>query len=218
MKNACKMVLFDLDGTLLDTLDDLTDSVNTVLHRYGCPERDRQSVRRALGNGARALLEESLTEPMAPQRFEQMLAEYRAYYAAHCCCKTRPFDGMLPLLQALREAGIGVAVVSNKPDEATQQTCRHYFNGYLDMAVGFRDSLPPKPQPALPNLVLSHFRVPAAQCVYVGDTEVDYQTALLGGMQPVLVSWGFRSREELLALQPPVLADTVNELHRLLLG
>ena len=214
----CKMVLFDLDGTVLDTLEDIAQSVNQALRLYGFPERTREEVRSFLGNGSRYLIEKAVPENASPEEIELVHQCHNAYYAAHCCVKTAPFDGIPRLLKTLREHGILTAVVSNKPDNATQETCRHYFDGCLDAAIGQQDGIARKPQPDMAMLVLSRFGIAPEEAVYVGDTEVDYQTALNGGMRPILVSWGFRDREALAALNAEIITDTMEQLEKRLLG
>lgn len=196
-KKKYEAVLFDLDGTLLDTLEDLTDSVNAILEKYGYPKRGKKEIRKFLGNGSRKLMEQALPEMVEQERFEQMLAEYTAYYKAHMEEKTRPYDGILELLDALQERKIRIGVVSNKFDTAVKELCEKYFAGKVDEAAGEQESLGIRRKPA-PDMVLaaaSSLGIKRENCLYVGDSEVDLQTAENAGMDCVGVCWGFRDEE-----------------------
>lgn len=192
-----KAVLFDLDGTLLDTLEDLTDSVNAILEKYGYPKRERKEIRQFLGNGSRKLMEQSLPETVEQEKFEQLLTEYTVYYRAHMEEKTKPYDGILPLLDMLRERKIGIGVVSNKFDTAVKGLCEKYFLGKVDQAAGEQEALGIRRKPA-PDMVLAaaeKMGVKREHCLYVGDSEVDLQTAENAGMDCVSVCWGFRDEK-----------------------
>ena len=177
-------ILFDLDGTLLDTLGDLCDSVNHTLSHFGYPERSLEEVRRFVGNGALQLIRLSIPQgedPAAP------FAYFQEYYNAHCRIKTQPYEGILPALDALKEK-YPVAIVSNKPDRAVKQLCADYFPGIW--ALGEAPDCPRKPAPDMVYKAMAQLGV--ERCIYVGDSEVDILTAKNAGVPCLSVSWGFR--------------------------
>lgn len=187
-----KLVIFDLDGTLLDTLEDLADSVNFALRQHGFPTRTLSEVRTFVGNGMQKLIERAVPNGTDAQTVQEVLKQFKTYYAAHCTCKTKPYDGIVPLLQTLREKGILTAVVSNKGDFAVQSLCADYFPGLLDFAVGEKEGIRRKPCPDSVLAVLTHFQAAAEEAVYVGDSDVDIETAQNAGMDCISVTWGFR--------------------------
>jgi len=182
-------ILFDLDGTLLNTLDDLTDAVNYALARFDCSPRTPQQVRSYLGNGAKQLIALSLPETNAPD-VDAVLDVYRTYYNAHCQIKTGPYDGIPEALKKLGDK-YPLAVVSNKPDSATKPLIAQYFPGIY--ALGEKSDCPRKPAPDMLKRAMSDIGVEA--CVYIGDSEVDVLTARNTGVPCIAVSWGFRDRE-----------------------
>lgn len=210
-------ILFDLDGTLLDTLDDLTDSVNHILAGYGCPERSRREIRSFLGNGARELIRLSLPRDTKID-IDEALAAYQAYYRAHSGIRTRPFDGIPEALAALA-AQYPIAIVSNKPDAPTKSLCAHFFGAEI-CAIGQSDDCPRKPAPEMLYRAMSQIGVDA--CIYVGDSEVDILTAKNVGAPCVSVLWGFRDEADLinsgathLCRTPAELPEQIKELTRL---
>ena len=186
-------ILFDLDGTLLSTLEDLTDSVNYTLRHYGCPERSLEEVRSFVGNGAKRLIALSLPGKETDPSVEEALAFYQDYYAAHAQIKTRPYDGILEALEEIRKE-FPVAVVSNKPDRATKPLCKEYFGEEI-FAMGESESCPRKPAPDMVWQGMAAIGV--EKCVYVGDSEVDVITAQNAGVKCLSVLWGFRDRKTL---------------------
>ena len=205
-------VLWDMDGTVLDTLEDLAAAVNVSLRRFSLPEASMEAVRAGLGNGAAHLI--SCVCPEA--RREAVLAFYKPWYDAHCNIRTRPYPGILPLMERLRDRGVKQAIISNKPDPAVQELAKSYFPGLLDSAVGESPSVRRKPNPDAVLAAVEQMGLTAADCVYIGDTEVDLATAKNAGMACIAVSWGFRSREQLLAAGATALAATAEELETLL--
>jgi phosphoglycolate phosphatase len=182
-----KGILFDLDGTLLDTLADLTDSVNYALAQFGCPPRTQDEVRDFIGNGARQLIHLSLPGKADDPDTDQVLACYQQYYKTHSRIKTRPYPGVVETLQTLA-AKYPVAIVSNKPDAATKILCREFFGDIY--ARGEDADCPRKPAPDM--LYKAMEAVGADSCVYVGDSEVDVLTAANAGAECLSVTWGFR--------------------------
>ena len=210
-KSRARAVLFDMDGTLLDTLEDLQDSVNHVLLAHGYPARTREEIRAFLGNGAAMLLRRALPDTVGEEEFAALLTEYKAWYQAHNCIKTHPYPGIPELLDKLRKSGVQVAIVSNKPDPTTKALAEKFFPGVP--AFGQRDDLPPKPAPDLVLCALKELGCPRESAIYVGDSEVDIQTAWNCRMNYIGVSWGFRGREKLLAVAPrAIVVDRAEEI------
>ena len=185
-------LLFDLDGTLLNTLEDLLDATNFALARCGYPPRTLRELRRFVGNGAENQIRMSLPEGASPEEVQRVLKIYKPYYTEHCQVKTRPYDGILEALAVLKEK-YPIAVVSNKPDAAVKALCAELFPGIF--ALGEAPDCPRKPAP---DMVFKACRaIGADTCVYVGDSEVDVRTAKNAGVPCLSVLWGFRDREEI---------------------
>lgn len=214
--NSEKAIIFDLDGTLLDTLDDLTDCVNYVLGKHGYKLRDRLEIRRFLGNGARYLIDCSLGGALEGDAFECFLEEYKAYYEKNSGIKTAPYENIVDLLGRLREKGFKLAVVSNKPDGAARYLCDLHFPKLIDFVIGDRADIRRKPAPD--PVLLAMRELGCDDAIYVGDSEVDIQTAKNANVPCVSVAWGFRDRDELIASGADYLADTADELGVILLN
>lgn len=185
-------ILFDLDGTLLNTLTDLHRAVNYVLRQNGCPERSVQEVRRFVGNGARRLIEQALPAVPSDAQVDGALEVFHIYYNATCNDTTCPYPGILEALEVLKK-DYPVAVVSNKPDPAVKALCKTYFGDAT--ALGVTENIPRKPAPDMVRKVMEQMQVDT--CVYVGDSEVDVLTAKNAGVPCISVLWGFRDREEI---------------------
>ena len=190
-----QLMIFDLDGTLLNTLEDLTDSVNYVLWKHGYPERTVQEVRSFVGDGIHKLIERSLPEETLPFVVEECFREFTAYYKVHCADKTRPYDGIPEMLVRVRKAGIRTAVVSNKADYAAKELCAKYFPGMFDEVVGERMGIHRKPSPDSVNEVIRLLGVSKEETVYIGDSDVDVQTAKNAGIDGIFVAWGFKGAD-----------------------
>ena len=186
-------ILFDLDGTLLDTMDDLADAANATLVHFGYPRRSTEEVRSFIGNGAERLMRLSFPETADDQLIDQALAFFKTYYAAHSRGKTKPYDGIPEALTEIKKA-FPVAVVSNKPDIATKPLCRDYFGADI-FAIGESSACPRKPAPDMVYQAMK--AVGADHCIYVGDSEVDVMTARNAGVPCLSVLWGFRSKADL---------------------
>ncbi len=206
-----KAVLFDMDGTILDTIADLRDAVNHTLAMYGYPACDTQRVKDATGNGARNLIAYCLPQGEATPDFEKIFAEYKSYYAAHTCIKTAPYAGIAELMGELRASGCKVAIVSNKPDGAVKTLAAKFFSGIPAFGEA---GLPRKPAPDMVYHALEVLGADKGGAVYVGDSEVDVATARNAGMDLVAVSWGFRSHERLVESGAVNIADTVSQLRQ----
>lgn len=205
-------VIFDLDGTLLNTLDDLRDALNYTLHAFGRPLRTLEEVRRFVGNGIPNLIERA-TSPGAPIR--EMLDVFLPYYQLHNMDKTRPYEGVSEMLDRLKAQGRAMAIVSNKVHAASQALCGEFFP-QVDVVVGSQPGLPNKPAPDMVRAAMERLGVGPAETVYVGDSEVDLATARNAGLDCVCVTWGFRDKEELERQGGTVFAATPQELERLL--
>lgn len=191
-----KAIIWDLDGTLLDTLEDLAASTNAALTAHGYPPRSLSEVRAFVGNGVRNLIARALPRENCPD-YEAVFADFRTHYAAHCNDRTRPYPGILDALRELKAAGIPMAVVSNKLDPAVKALCRLHFGDLLDCAIGECDGLARKPAPDMVFRALD--LLGCTEGIYVGDSEVDIATAENAGLPAVIVGWGFRPAETLLA-------------------
>jgi phosphoglycolate phosphatase len=193
--------IFDLDGTLLDTLDDLAAAVNYALRSYGMPEHSREEVRRFVGNGVRMLMIRAIPDGERNPQFEEVFSTFRQYYLEHSLDRTRPYDGIPEMLARLKQRGCRLAVVSNKFDAATKELCRHFFADTIEVAVGEHEAegIRKKPAPDTVNEALSQLGVDRLDAVYVGDSDVDLQTARNAGLPCISVLWGFRDKDFLLA-------------------
>ncbi len=205
-------IIFDLDGTLLNTLDDLVDSVNYVMTYLGFPGKSRREVRNYVGNGMRRLMELSLPRNVDPHQIEQAFSIYRDYYTEHCRVKTKPYGGILELLGTLKKSGYKMAIVSNKNDAAVRALRDIYFSEYIETAIGEKENIRKKPAPDTVLQALKELNSSKGETLYIGDSEVDKQTADNAGMQCVLVSWGFRDKEQLETLMPAGVIDSPLEL------
>ena len=212
-----KAVLFDMDGTLLDTLEDLCDSTNHALAQMGYPLRGIEEIRRFIGNGAEKQIRRAVPEGTSEGKIMETLAAFRAYYQDHCQIKTKVYDGLLDVLSEMKEKGVKMAVVSNKPDAAVKKLSREYFGDRLDYAIGPSDGVRCKPYPDMAEEALKALGVEKKDAVFVGDSEVDVQTGLNAGLDVIAVSWGFRSREVVIEAGASKIADNASELEKLIL-
>ena len=210
--------IFDLDGTLLDTLEDLYRAVNHALRDHGLPLRTRDEICSFVGNGVELLVRRSLPMGYTEETASSVLSAFKTTYAAVCKDNTKPYEGILPLLSTLRERGIRIAVVSNKFDAATKALCAEYFGELVEVAVGERADIRKKPAPDTVFEALTALGASAAGAVYIGDSEVDIQTAKNCDMDCISVTWGFKDTDFLLANGAKTLAHTPDELLGLLLS
>ena len=193
-------VVFDLDGTLLDTLGDLAGSVNYALRKHGLPECSLQEVRSFLGNGIVRLMQGAVKNAVQGAAFEEVFQTFRSHYLEHCLDTTQPYPGILPMMEKLREAGVKMAIVSNKLHPAVQELSRRFFAELVTSAVGESETVRRKPNPDGVLRALKEMGSRPEEAVYVGDSEVDWETARNAGLRCALVCWGFRDEEFLRAL------------------
>lgn len=190
-----KLAVFDMDGTILNTLEDLADSTNYALRVNGLPERTIEEVRRFVGNGIRLLIERAVPKNTENEVIDKVFDTFKEYYKTHCAVKTKAYDGIKEVLLSLRKAGCLTAVVSNKADFAVQDLCKDYFEGLFDIAVGERAGIKKKPAPDSVFEVLSKLNTDKKDAVYIGDSDVDFATAVNAGMDVIMVGWGFRDEK-----------------------
>lgn len=205
-----KHCIFDLDGTLLDTLADLANAVNYALRLNSMPEHTVDEIRFMVGNGVRKLLQRAVPQGEENPLFEKAFADFRTYYAAHSFDTTRPYDGIMPLLAELKGKGVKMAVVSNKMDAATKPLVKRFFGDYIDVAIGENEAEGVKRKPA-PDMVfkaMAELGVQADDCVYIGDSDVDFHTAQNSNLPCISVLWGFRDKDFLASFGATCFADT----------
>ena len=209
-------VIFDMDGTILETMEDMWTSVNVTMDHVGYPRRTMDEVRRFVGNGAAKLIERCMPAGAEDPKYPAALEFYRAYYDAHAQNRTGPYPGVPELLERLSHEGIRLAVVSNKPDEAVRALAERYFPGVFPVAIGNREGWATKPAP---DSVYEAMRLLGAEqksTVYVGDSDVDVDTARNAGLDSVIVTWGFRDENFLRAHGAQRLAHNADELYKML--
>lgn len=212
-----KLAIFDLDGTLLDTLGDLHSSVNFALRKFGFPERTIDEVRAFIGNGVVKLMERSTPEGVDSETQQRCLDIFRKHYLAHMSDTTAPYEGTAELLKKLRTDGVKIAVVSNKLHPAVEDLCESYFPGLIDKAVGVSVEEERKPSPINVIRTAELFEADFSECIYIGDSEVDVQTAYNAEVQCIGVTWGFRDRESLMANGCDFIAETADEVYELII-
>ncbi len=205
-------ILLDMDGTVLNTLEDLADAMNAALRRFGMPERSLGEARAFVGNGSARYVELAVP-PGTPEALRQTVLDwYKPYYDAHCSEKTRPYEGVPALLRTLRAAGLRLVIISNKPDPSVRQLAERHFPGLLDLAVGETAQLRRKPWPDMIDAAVRRLGLDKDRCLYVGDSEVDVLTAHNAGIDCACVCWGFRSREQLEEAGAPLIFDAPETL------
>lgn len=208
-------VIFDLDGTLLDTLDDLTDSVNYAMKTMGWPVRTRQDVRSFLGNGIRVLMKKSSPDSVSDEEFEKAFSVFKEYYDIHNQDKTVPYDGMIELMRCLKKKGIKMAIVSNKVQSAVDVLRDKFFSDVIEYALGDSPDMARKPAPDSCYKALELLKANYDESVYVGDSEVDLETAKNAGLDCIAVLWGFRDEDYLIEQGAKIFARTPEDIERM---
>ena len=209
MKNTA---VFDMDGTILNTLDDLMDSTNFALKNNGLKERSLEEIRFFVGNGIQKLIERAVPQGTSKEVFEKVFADFKSHYKIHCADKTSYYDGIPSVIQTLRKMGVKTAVVSNKADFAVQELVEVYFKGLFDVALGEKAGVSKKPSPDMVNAALSVLGVEKESAFYIGDSDVDFETAKNSSLDFIGVSWGFRGRKFLENLGAKNIIDSPEEL------
>lgn len=207
-------IIFDLDGTLMNTLDDLAISTNYALSQTGLPERTVEEVRRFVGNGVRKLIERAVPENTSAEVVNSVLSCFHHHYMIHCKDHSRPYDGIMSLLDSLKNRGVKMAIVSNKPDSGVKSLNAEYFAEFIDVALGENEKagIPRKPSPEMVYEVIKQLGVSAETCLYVGDSEVDIMTARNAGIDCLSVTWGFKDADFLTQNGATRMIDTPLEL------
>lgn len=206
------LVIFDMDGTILNTLDDLKDSLNVTFRHFGFPERSLEEVRSFVGNGIGKLIERAVPDGLSIKEKEAVLEYFTDYYGAHSQDKTRPYDGIVDAIREIRTHGIKTAVVSNKIDFAVKDLVERFFCGLFDYSLGESVGLNRKPHPDMVNKVLSEMNVDKSRAVYIGDSEVDIMTASNSTLPIIAVSWGFRDKDFIRSKGAEIIVDSPKEL------
>lgn len=192
-----KAVIFDLDGTLLNTLEDLADSVNEMLRSFSCPERSLEEIRQFVGNGMKKLVWRSVPADFDRDKSDSAYERFREVYRKNMRNKTCPYDGIIPCLEALKEKGIRAIVTSNKNDDAVKNLCKEYFGELVTLSVGAKAGIPVKPDPAMVFNAMEEAGLEKESCIFVGDSDTDILTAKNAGLESIGVLWGFRDRDVL---------------------
>ena len=213
-----KLAVFDMDGTILNTLDDLTDATNHALRTFGYPEHSIEEVRFFVGNGIAKLIERATPAGTSEEERAKVRAEFMDYYKIHSADKTGPYTGINDLLKKLRAAGVKTAVVSNKPDVAVRELVKTYYDGLFDAAVGDMEGQAVKPAPDMCLKVFKELGMGPENAVYIGDSDTDIMTARNAGLDEILVSWGFRGREFLTEHGAKNICDTPDEVYDVIKG
>ena len=212
-----ELVIFDLDGTILDTLGQLTVAFNHALELSGILPVTKEFMRTRIGNGARNLVRLSIADVEGADE-EKISADYREYYNSHCTENTEPFDGIKELLAELKRNGIRTAVVTNKSDGAAKKLCEYNFPGLLDVVRGHEEGIPHKPDPTIVNDIIRMYGISCEKTVIVGDSEVDILTAVNSNVEHISVTWGYKDASFLIANGATDMASDVMELRQLLMG
>lgn len=207
-------IIFDLDGTLMNTLDDLTISTNHALSQMGFTTRTIDEVRQFLGNGVRTLIEMALPEKTTEDTIERTISCFLQHYTSHCKDHSRPYDGILELLSSLKKMGVKMAIVSNKPDVEVKKLNAEHFAEFIDVALGENEKsgIPRKPSPAMVYEAINQLGAEPGKSLYVGDSDVDILTARNAGIDCLSVTWGFKTAEFLSQFGATRMIDSPSEM------
>ena len=209
-------VIFDMDGTVLNTLEDLTVSVNYVLSKFNMPDHSEEEYRKFFGNGIKYALKCAVPEETPEEVIEKMLPIFREHYNGHCLDRTKPYDGIIELMSRLKAKGYKMAIVSNKIDSAVKELNDRFFSEYVDVAIGEKPGIKRKPAPDTVLAALDELGSPKEAAVYIGDSEVDFHTALNSDLPCISVLWGFRDKDFLISKGASVFAETPEEVYDIL--
>ena len=218
-----KLAIFDMDGTILNTIDDLADSCNVICEKYGYPTHTVEEIKYMVGNGIPKLMRRALPEDISEEEFQKILEEYVEYYEEHCAIKTAPYEGIVECIRSLRAAGLKVAVNTNKVQAAAEELCERYFPDLFDVISGSRPNIPPKPDPTGLYEILREIGLSKEQACqsgvacFIGDSDVDLKTGVDSGLDFIGVDWGFRGRAFLLEHGAKKVVMNTKELLEILL-
>ena len=210
--NNITTIIFDMDGTVLNTLDDLTDAVNHVFSQFDLPARSPEDYRKFFGNGIGYAMKCAAPEGTPDSLFDEMIPVFREYYDKHCLDKTRPYDGILELMSTLKEKGYKMAIVSNKIDSAVKELNDRFFSEYVAVAIGEKPGIKRKPAADTVLAALDELGASRSEAVYIGDSEVDLQAARNSGLSCISVLWGFRDKNLLIENGATVFAKTPEDV------
>lgn len=212
------LIIFDMDGTILNTLEDLKNSLNYVLQQAGYQTRTLEEVRTFVGNGIRKTIERALPSDIEEEKIDELFSLFMDYYAIHNTDNTKPYNGVIDLLKELKHLGYKTAVVSNKQDSAVKSLCKKFFTGLFDVEIGEKENIAKKPDPDEVNEVLKILNIDRTKSIYIGDSEVDIQTAQNSKIKSIIVDWGFRDRKflyehgaEVIVSNPSEILDIINK-------
>ena len=209
-------IVWDMDGTVLNTLIDLRDCVNYVLRKYNMPEHTIEEYRRYFGSGIRYALECAVVDGTPSETIDEMLPIFKEHYDVHCLDNTCPYDGILDAMKKLKEKGYKMAIVSNKIDSAVKELNEKFFKEYVDVAIGETSGTKRKPAPDMVEQALKELGSSKEESIYICDSEVDLQTAINSSLPCISVLWGFRDRDYLIEQGATTFAETPEELVQLL--
>ena len=207
-----ELIVFDMDGTILDTLEDLKNSMNHTLKLHNMPERTLDEIRSFVGNGIRRLIELAVVAGTSAEQIDVIHKDFMKHYEVHCADFTKPYNGINDLIKELRNRGYKTAVVSNKADGAVQDLCIQYFPGLFDLSIGERPEIAKKPAPDMVNLALEQLQISKEKTVYIGDSDVDVATARNSKLDMIAVDWGFRTREFLIEQGAEIIVSKPEEI------
>ena len=211
-----KTIVFDMDGTVLNTIDDLTVSMNYVLDKFNMPGHTMEEYRMFFGNGIEFALRKSVPEDTPSDVIKEMISVFKEHYDIHCLDNTKPYDGILSLMNELKQQGYKMAIVSNKIDSAVKELNEKFFSGVVDVAIGEKPGIKRKPAPDTVLEALKELKSNINEAVYVGDSEVDFATAQNSGLPCISVLWGFRDRKYLEDIGADTFAEKPEDIIKLL--
>ena len=214
--NKIDTVIFDMDGTTLNTLVDLANAVNYVLSTFDMPTHAIEEYRKWFGNGIRYAIRCAVPESTSEETIDKMLPVFKEYYGVHCLDETRPYDGILDLMKVLKEHGYKMAIVSNKIDPAVKELNNRFFKDYVDVAIGERDGIRRKPAPDTVIEALKELNSKEETSIYIGDSEVDFETANNSNLPSILVLWGFRDKDYLIKIGAKEVTNTPMDIFKIL--
>jgi len=207
-----KLVIFDMDGTILDTLEDLRDATNYILRQNSFKERSLEEIRSFVGNGARLLIDRATDHTLGEEELDRLYIDFIDYYNPRSRIKTRPYHGIMDMLSELKKRGYLMAVVSNKPDPAVVSLVDHYFKGCFEAYCGERPEIKKKPAPDMVRHVLEELDILPSEAIYVGDSDTDIETGRNSGLEVISVTWGFRDRDFLIRSGADTLVESPMEI------
>ena len=211
-----KVLVLDLDGTLMNTLEDLTDSTNYILEKHNFPKRTIKEIRSFVGNGIKKLMERAVPQNTDEKIINECYEEMLTYYKENSLIKTAPYVGTKEIVEKLHQEGFKIAIITNKAQNSADIIAEKFFGKSVDLVIGDDKKMPLKPNPAGIEKALEYFKISKDEAVYVGDSEVDLQTGNNGNLKTILVLWGFRDRDFLEEKGGKVFAETVEELENLI--